>query len=179
MMRDPATAQCRIYIGNIKEGTTPPDITAHFTKHGQVLGVILNRGFGFLQFAKETSAAAAIQKENGATFQGRKLNIRAALKDKGKLQVQQQQQQQKQDVKAGGGGGGMLQNPVPQDLNRTARGAPPSRGRGGGRGVGGAGRNPFNDGANQPNGRDRSPLLQGGGGGGGGLQDQGELMDAL
>lgn len=173
-MRDPSTAHCRVYIGNIKDGATPPEITSHFSKYGQVVGVILNRGFGFLQFAKDTSATAAIQQENGSMYQGRKLAVRAALKDKGKLQMQQQQQQQQeQKPEVDLSSKAPLQNPVPQDLNRTARGRPP-RSRGGGRG--GIVRNPFNEGANQQNGRDRSPLLQGVGGG---LQDQGEFFNSF
>lgn len=159
MMRDPNTANCRIYIGNIKEGTTPPEVSQLFSTCGQVLGVILNRGFGFLQFDNEQSATSAIQQEGGWAVGGRKLLVRAALKNPDKTKAAQ-------DVELSGA------TVIPQDLNRTARGRPARNRGGGGRGGGPNGRsNPFNDGAIHMNGRDRSPILQNPGG----LLDQGRF----
>lgn len=153
MMRDPNTANCRVYVGNTKEGVTSPELTAHFSKHGQILGVSMNRGFGFIQFANEASATAAIQQENGTQFQGRKLNVRTAVKNnptdanKGNKVPYQHPPQDCEIV------GGKV---VPQDLNRMPR---KPLGRGGKRG--GMGHGQYNSGENHPNGRDRSPHVSG------------------
>lgn len=164
MMRDPTTANCRVYVGNTKEGVTTPDLTAHFSKHGNILGVTLNRGFGFIQFSTEASATAAIQQENGSFFQGRKLIVRTAVKNNNNPTVDPKKpkvpfQHPPQDCEIVGG------KVVPQDLNRM----PQMRGgrkRGGAMG-GGINHTQFNAGENFANGRDRSPLVTGN-------QDQGE-----
>jgi RNA recognition motif-containing protein len=38
---------------------------------GDVAGIALNRGFGFVQYEKESSAMEAIKEENGALYRGK------------------------------------------------------------------------------------------------------------
>lgn len=83
-MRDPATANCRIYVGNLDESTTSDSLEEHFKKHGKVVGVIVQRGFGFIQFEDENSAQESIKNEHGVMFQGRKLNVKQAFDNKNK-----------------------------------------------------------------------------------------------
>lgn len=77
-MRDPATASSRIYIGNIAETVVVDNLEQKFRAHGNILGLVLQRGFGFIQFETEEQAHTAIQKEHGNMFYGRKLNVRQA-----------------------------------------------------------------------------------------------------
>ncbi|KAJ6644023.1 Nuclear receptor coactivator 5 [Pseudolycoriella hygida] len=106
MMRDPNTASSRIYIGNIPDGVSQQDIQNKFSKYGPIRGVLLNRGFGFVQFDGDNCANQAIQHENGCQLNGRKLNVRNAMKNKVNPQ----------------GDGQIPTGPiVGQDLNRQAR----------------------------------------------------------
>lgn len=41
-------------------------------------GVLLNRGFGFVQFENEASAAEAIKASNNITYNGKKVDVRPA-----------------------------------------------------------------------------------------------------
>lgn len=40
---------------------------------GDVTGIALNRGFGFVQYEQENSAMEAIKQENGAVYRGKKM----------------------------------------------------------------------------------------------------------
>lgn len=156
-MRDPATENSRVYVGNLLENITSPDLTTHFSKYGVIRGVLINRGFGFIQFENDASAKSAIQNENNTIFQGRKIIVRNAVKN---------------PTPAAAGGpqvGGLTTQKLPlqpteaigQDLNRTARPQPWNNRKNNRPGP-----------SNINNDRDRSPL---GGGGGGGNIDQGKL----
>lgn len=83
-MRDPATANCRIYVGNLDETVQQDNLKEHFKKHGNIVGVAIQRGFGFIQFEEETSAQESIKNEHGVMFQGRKLNVKPAFDNKSK-----------------------------------------------------------------------------------------------
>lgn len=83
-MRDPATASARIYIGNLSETIVPDNLEEKFKAHGKVLGLVLQRGFGFIQFENESQAKGAIEAEHGTMFYGRKLIVREVLENKGK-----------------------------------------------------------------------------------------------
>lgn len=83
-MRDPATANCRIYVGNLDESVSELSLEEHFKKCGSILGVIVQRGFGFIQFEEEASAKEAIKNEHGVMFQGKKLNVKQAFDNKNK-----------------------------------------------------------------------------------------------
>ncbi|KAI4470476.1 nuclear receptor coactivator 5-related [Holotrichia oblita] len=83
-MRDPATASARIYIGNLSETVVPDNLEEKFKVYGKVLGLVLQRGFGFIQFETESQAKAAIEAEHGTTFHGRKIIVREVLENKSK-----------------------------------------------------------------------------------------------
>lgn len=83
-MRDPSTVNKRIYIGNLDESVTKENLEELFKKHGNVLGVDVHRGFGFIQFEEEKGAQLAIQNQHGVMFQGRKLNVKQAIDNKNK-----------------------------------------------------------------------------------------------
>ncbi|XP_031640345.1 probable serine/threonine-protein kinase DDB_G0278509 [Contarinia nasturtii] len=74
-MNDPNTINCRIYVGNLKENTTKPEIQNIFSKYGSILGIMLSRNFGFIQFESETSANNAIDNENQKVYNGRKITV--------------------------------------------------------------------------------------------------------
>lgn len=83
-MRDPTTASSRIYIGNLPDAVLADNVEQKFRIHGKILGLVLQRGFGFIQFETEEQARAAIEKEHGFMFHGRKLNVRQAFDPKKK-----------------------------------------------------------------------------------------------
>ncbi|XP_050300573.1 nuclear receptor coactivator 5 [Anthonomus grandis grandis] len=78
-MKNPATAAMRIYIGNIPKAVIADDLEAKFSKHGKILGLVINTGFAFIQYEKESEANEAINHENGANMMGRKIVVRQAL----------------------------------------------------------------------------------------------------
>ncbi|XP_075978599.1 nuclear receptor coactivator protein neosin isoform X2 [Anticarsia gemmatalis] len=77
-MKDRNTAHLRIYVGSIPDNATIDDIYEHFISYGQINGIVINRNFGFVQFAEETSAREAIAKANGSTFQGSRIVVKTA-----------------------------------------------------------------------------------------------------
>ncbi|KYQ46885.1 Nuclear receptor coactivator 5 [Trachymyrmex zeteki] len=82
LLKDPATASSRIFIGHLQtDDITKLELEDHFAKYGTVIASVINRGFGFVQFEEEQSAQNAIQKENGAMFKGRRIDVRPAKKD--------------------------------------------------------------------------------------------------
>lgn len=95
-MRDPSTVNCRIYVGNLDDAVQNEKLEEHFKKHGNILGIVVQRGFGFIQFEQESSAQEAIKNEHGVVFLGKKLNVKQAIDNKNKNQPPQQQQQQLQ-----------------------------------------------------------------------------------
>lgn len=77
-MRDPATNNCRIYIGNLP-GNCRKEVEDYFKQFGNVAGVILNRGFGFVQFDNPDSVQDAIQIGNGTLLMGQKISVSQAM----------------------------------------------------------------------------------------------------
>lgn len=74
LMKDPATAGSRIFIGHLQtEEMSRNDLEEHFSKYGAILGISLNRGFGFVQFEDEQAAQDAIKSTNGTMFKGRRI----------------------------------------------------------------------------------------------------------
>ncbi|KAJ1529516.1 hypothetical protein ONE63_006289 [Megalurothrips usitatus] len=77
-MKDPSTASSRIFVGSIPhENVGRQDIEDAFAKFGKVTGVLLNRGFGFVQFENERSAMDAINDQD-IVFRGRRLDVKQA-----------------------------------------------------------------------------------------------------
>lgn len=147
IMRNAATAGQRIYVGNLLESVTTPDLTTYFAKYGLIRGVLINRGFGFIQFETDHMANSAIKAENGSMFQGRKIVVRNAVKNPS---IPSTPAPAPATIEVDTDG-----SVIPQDLNRTARQGWNRRGRGGGAAGGGGG------GGNKMNvDRDRSPLGQ-------------------
>ena len=76
----------RIYVGGLPFKTTEEELITLFTAHGAVSSAKLitdkftnqSRGFGFVEMADDGQATAAIEKLNGADFDGRKLTVNEA-----------------------------------------------------------------------------------------------------
>ncbi|XP_035735273.1 nuclear receptor coactivator 5-like isoform X1 [Vespa mandarinia] len=82
LLKDPATVSSRIFVGHLQtDDMTKHELEEHFSKYGTIVGSLINRGFGFVQFEEEQSAQKAIQNENGAMFKGRRIDVRPAKKD--------------------------------------------------------------------------------------------------
>ncbi|XP_017768938.1 PREDICTED: PAX-interacting protein 1 [Nicrophorus vespilloides] len=95
-MKNPATASSRIYIGNLAEGVVPNNLEEKFGSHGKILGLVVQRGFGFIQFENESQAELAIKNEHGTMLFGRKINVRQAIENTRSKANQQKQQQMQQ-----------------------------------------------------------------------------------
>lgn len=94
-LRDPTTANCRIYVGNLKENTPKIELQNIFSKYGNIRGVMVSRNFGFIQFDDESNANKAIESENQKLYNGRKIMVSKAKKNN-----------QKQPDKGNNSGGG-------------------------------------------------------------------------
>lgn len=74
LLKDPATAGCRVFIGHLQtEDMTRDELDEHFGKYGAIVGSQLHRGFGFIQYEDEQAAQDAIKAENGTMFKGRRI----------------------------------------------------------------------------------------------------------
>ncbi|XP_018576424.1 pollen-specific leucine-rich repeat extensin-like protein 1 [Anoplophora glabripennis] len=78
-MKNPATAPSRIYIGALPKTVIADDLEAKFKVHGNILGLVLNNGFAFIQFESEGEAQSAIRGENASILHGRKIVVKQAL----------------------------------------------------------------------------------------------------
>lgn len=74
-MRDPSTANCRIYLGNLEVNTSKSEIQNIFTKYGNIKGILISRNFGFVQYDNEQSVNNAIENEHQKMFKGRKMIV--------------------------------------------------------------------------------------------------------
>lgn len=81
-MKNPATAPSRIYIGGIPKAIIADDLEAKFSKHGKILGLVVNSGFAFIQYEFENEAQSAIRMENGTMMMGRKIIVRQSFAGK-------------------------------------------------------------------------------------------------
>ena len=76
----------RLYVGNLSFQTTEGDLRALFEQAGELTSVALitdrdtgrSRGFGFVEFANEADAQAAVQRFNGMEVDGRALTVNVA-----------------------------------------------------------------------------------------------------
>ena len=141
----------RIFVGNLPFSATDQVLQETFAQYGTVESakVITDRmsgrskGFGFVEMSNDTEAQAAIDKLNGAEYEGRTITVNEA--------------REMQPREGGGGGGG------------RGRGG---YGGGGGRGDGG-GRGGYGGGGGGRGGRGGGGGYGGGGGGRGGRGDGG------
>ncbi len=87
----------KLYVGNLPFKTTENDLRDLFAQHGDVASATIvmdretgrPRGFGFVEFANDEHARAAMAALNGKNFDGRDLTVNEAKPREG-----------------GGGGGG-------------------------------------------------------------------------
>ncbi|HYR46477.1 MAG TPA: RNA-binding protein [Thermoanaerobaculia bacterium] len=86
----------KLYVGNLPYNTSEEDLRTLFSQHGTVESVAVitdretgrSKGFGFVEFADDNEARAAISGLSGQEFGGRALTVNEAR------------------PKPGGGGGG-------------------------------------------------------------------------
>lgn len=74
-LRDPNTANCRIYVGNLKENTTKMELQNIFEKYGNIQGIMVSRNFGFIQFNNEQCANKAIENEHQQMYNNRRIVV--------------------------------------------------------------------------------------------------------
>jgi len=87
----------KLFVGGLAWGTDDQGLLDAFSRFGSVVEAKVitdretgrSRGFGFVTFSDSQASAAAIEQMNGATLDGRTLNVNEA-----------------QDRQRGGGGGG-------------------------------------------------------------------------
>lgn len=76
----------RLFVGNLSYNTSEPELRSEFSKFGSVkdLKIIIDRdtgrskGFGFVQFATEAEAQAALEGLDGQELSGRILAVKVA-----------------------------------------------------------------------------------------------------
>jgi RNA recognition motif-containing protein len=76
----------RLYVGNLSYATKDTDLQTLFGEFGELVSVAVitdretgrSKGFGFVEFASDDDARAAIEELNGQEFQGRQLKISEA-----------------------------------------------------------------------------------------------------
>jgi RNA recognition motif-containing protein len=89
----------KLYVGNLSFQTTEAELHDLFSEHGEVTSAALvmdretgrPRGFGFVEFANDSDARAAIEALNGKNIGGRDLTVNEA---------------RPRENRGGGGGGG-------------------------------------------------------------------------
>lgn len=76
----------KLYVGNLEYSVTTDQLKDFFSSAGTVVDCIViidkqtgrSKGFGFVEFEKEEEAKAAIEKFNGADFNGRSIVVNEA-----------------------------------------------------------------------------------------------------
>ncbi|HPQ68271.1 MAG TPA: RNA-binding protein [bacterium] len=88
----------KLYVGNLSWGTNDQSLHEAFSRFGEIAEAKVitdrdtgrSRGFGFVTFADEESAEAAVSEMNGADLDGRTIKVDRAMEKQ----------------RGGGGGGG-------------------------------------------------------------------------
>ncbi|MBN2094294.1 MAG: RNA-binding protein [Candidatus Zambryskibacteria bacterium] len=76
----------KLFVGNLPYKATDTDLKELFAKYGEVSEAVvimdkergLSKGFGFVTFANESEADAAIEALNGKELEGRALTVNEA-----------------------------------------------------------------------------------------------------
>ena len=112
-----------IFVGNLPYATTEQELVDMFSQHGEVAkaSIIIDRetgrskGFGFVEMSTDEEAADAIEKFNGADYDGRAITVNEA------------RPQAPRENRGGGGGGGYGQGNRDRGGNRGGFGGGRSR----------------------------------------------------
>jgi RNA recognition motif-containing protein len=75
--------QNKVFVGSLPFKTTNDELSALFSKVGNVTSALVltdkmtgrSKGFGFVEFATEEEAKAAVEKLNGSEYEGRTLFV--------------------------------------------------------------------------------------------------------
>ncbi|KAK9876716.1 hypothetical protein WA026_014955 [Henosepilachna vigintioctopunctata] len=81
-MKNPATSSQRIYVGGLQSTVVADDLEQKFRQHGKILGLVLQRGFAFVQYETDEEAQTAIRVEQGSILHGKKIVVKHALPDR-------------------------------------------------------------------------------------------------
>ena len=76
----------KLYVGNLSYSVTGEQLKELFSHYGEVkfLKIIEDRGFGFIEMAKQSEAEKAKSALNGTDFQGRTLRVNEARPQRGR-----------------------------------------------------------------------------------------------
>lgn len=70
----PDMVRSRLFIGHVNtDYVDKDDVLKLFSPYGKVIGITLNKGYGFVQYDNEQSAKAAIREVHGTPFGGAKI----------------------------------------------------------------------------------------------------------
>eukprot|EP00090_Calanus_glacialis_P022736 TRINITY_DN3502_c0_g1_i1.p1 TRINITY_DN3502_c0_g1~~TRINITY_DN3502_c0_g1_i1.p1 ORF type:complete len:676 (-),score=187.52 TRINITY_DN3502_c0_g1_i1:2060-4087(-) len=132
-MDDPEGLASRVFVGNIPLDTERDALKDRFEVHGKVNGVMVLKGFAFIQFDKEADAKVAIEKEKGTEVGGKKIDVKQAKQQKARDPQPLMNQQSTGQWDEGNPNG--QENPA-FGASENFRGSSNFRGRGGMRGRG-------------------------------------------
>ena len=101
----------KLYVGNLSYSTGENELRELFSQHGTVSSVAVitdrdsgrSKGFGFVEFANDAEAQAAISALNGKDVGGRSLTVSVA-------RARAESGGNRGDYGGGGGGGGRRRN---------------------------------------------------------------------
>jgi RNA recognition motif-containing protein len=96
----------KLYIGNLSFDISEEELGEAFSQFGEIVSTAIikdsvsgrSKGFGFIEFAQEESAKAAVEEMNGKELAGRTLKVDEAR--------EQREQRRPRNNYGGGGGGG-------------------------------------------------------------------------
>ena len=72
--REPHLQRARLFVGNIEpDNTHRRDIIELFSRHGDVLGVSVHKGYAFVQMDRERNANKAVNYEDNRNFKGSRI----------------------------------------------------------------------------------------------------------
>ncbi|PAA81510.1 hypothetical protein BOX15_Mlig014167g4, partial [Macrostomum lignano] len=81
--QDPQSQRSRVFVGNLNTAQmSRNELEQRFCRYGTVLGISVHKGFGFVQFAEEWSARAAVQGEDGQVYHGMRIDANIASEPK-------------------------------------------------------------------------------------------------
>jgi len=87
MEKEPKEVQNQIFVRNLNYQTTDQELTDFFQEFGPIKQCMIirengaSRGFGFVKFALEEDARAALESKQSFKFQGRELKLYTAVKE--------------------------------------------------------------------------------------------------